>query len=130
MTKFDRVLSDEEMTDVINGGCTEDLFSLAERVEQAVVAKLAAEQEPVAWTSSKIFGHYVTHDTKTASEEWFKESLDVPLYAHPCVSPTSDKADAERMRNALNKIAAMNSMSYHSLETAKITAKAAMEPRK
>lgn len=65
-------------------------YELADCVEQAVLARLA-EQEPVAWTSSKIFGHYVTHDTKATAAEWFKESLDVPLYAHPCVSPTSEK---------------------------------------
>lgn len=37
------------------------------------------------------------------------------------------RKDAARMRNALNKIAAMDSMSYHSLESAKITASAALE---
>lgn len=37
------------------------------------------------------------------------------------------RKDAARMRNALNKIAAMDSMSYHSLESAKITARAALE---
>lgn len=37
------------------------------------------------------------------------------------------REDAGRMRNALNKIAAMDSMSYHSLESAKITASAALE---
>ena len=85
MTKFDRVLSDEEMTVTINDGCTADLFSLAERVEQAVL-----------------------------------QSPEIQAL----------REDAGRMRNALNKIAAMNSMSYHSLETAKIAAKAAMEPRR
>ena len=36
------------------------------------------------------------------------------------------REDAERMRNALNKIAAMDIMSYHSLESAKIVAIGAM----
>lgn len=37
------------------------------------------------------------------------------------------RKDAERMRNALNKIAAMDSMSYHSLESAKIVATGGLE---
>ena len=37
------------------------------------------------------------------------------------------KRDAERMRAALQRIAAMDSMSYHSLDSAKITANAALE---
>lgn len=37
------------------------------------------------------------------------------------------RKDAERMRAALKRISAMDSMSYHSLDSAKTTAKAAME---
>ena len=37
------------------------------------------------------------------------------------------KRDKERMRAALKRISAMDSMSYHTLDSAKITAKAAME---
>lgn len=78
--------------------------------EQAVLEKLA-EQEPVAWTSSKIFGHYATHDTKVSSAEWFKENLDVPLYAHPipCLPNTIDKAacvpeSAELLKQAVESL--------------------------
>lgn len=112
MNKFERVLSDEEVHNLfalnndvfcadsegdfytregINLVDTVYLFEIGRNIEQAVLAKLA-EQEPVAWTSSKIFGHYVTHDTKATAAEWFKESLDVPLYAHPmpCVSENGE----------------------------------------
>lgn len=94
--KFDRVLSEQELSRIFEGmgylGGHGTFLDIANEVQQAVLEKLA-EQEPVAWTSSKIFGHYATHDTKATAAEWFKESLDVPLYVHPmpCVSHASDK---------------------------------------
>lgn len=95
MSKFDRILSDSELLDVYRSldNPKRDRDSVIEAMGAAVDAAISklAEQEPVAWTSSKIFGHYVTHDTKATSSEWFKESLDVPLYAHPCISHASDK---------------------------------------
>lgn len=96
MTKFARVLSDEYIDNIVLGSPITIGKSLNRSkdfilmIEQAVLARLA-EQEPVAWTSSKIFGHYATHDTKVSSAEWFKENLDVPLYAHPCVTLVSNK---------------------------------------
>lgn len=87
MTKrFDRVLSEQELIDIFEsmgfGGGHGTFLDIANEVQQAVLEKLP-EQEPVAWTSSKISGHYVTHDAKATAAEWFKENLDVPLYAHP-----------------------------------------------
>ena len=40
------------------------------------------------------------------------------------------KRDMDRMYAALRRISDMNSMSYHSLDSAKITAKAALDQRK
>jgi len=43
---------------------------------------------------------------------------------------TALREDVERMRAALKRISAMDSMSYHTLDSAKITAKAALDQRK
>lgn len=100
MSKFDRVLSDGDI-DSFFTSFQERSFSdwvamgraLAKELEQAVLAKLA-EQTPVAWASSRIVGHYIPHDIKVTAAEWFKDGLDVPLYAHPmpCVSSMQGKA--------------------------------------
>lgn len=106
MNKFKRVLSDEEMAVDINDGCTSDLFSLVERVEQAVLARLA-EQEPVMYART-YYGEIdwdeacvtesndgsLMHATDMRKEDFIRHGYAIiPLYAHPmpCVSPTSDK---------------------------------------
>lgn len=90
MYNFDRVLSDEETAIVINDGCVDDLFSLAERVEQAVVAKLAAEQEPVAWRvypfdyGVGVEGAYAITQQEDLKDVWECKEWEVtPLYEHP-----------------------------------------------
>lgn len=98
MNKFERVLSDAEVDSIVKNTTVLLGQSIARskdfilKIEQAVIAKLA-EQEPVAWASSKIVGHYIPHDTKVTAADWFKGGLDVPLYTHPmpCVSTASDK---------------------------------------
>lgn len=66
--KFERVLSDDEMAVVINNGCAADLFSLAQRVEQAILAKLA-EHADMFWdmNNSETSGESI-HDILISSD--------------------------------------------------------------
>lgn len=102
MSNFDRVLSDDEVDSIVKNTTMLLGQSIARskdfilKVEQAVLAKLAA-QEPVAWRINvKRFCGNFTKDKATAQYLLEKEPANVtPLYAHPmpCVSPASDKTD-------------------------------------
>lgn len=114
MTKFKRVLSDAEVHDLFaldndvfradsDGNFytqdghyfvdTIDLFEISRKLEQAVLAKLVEQQEPTAWVILDSEGvpqdvePFYHGDTLSIASK-FKR----PLYAHPCVSPTSDKS--------------------------------------
>lgn len=100
MSKFDRVLSDEDLARVIydvawpNDEIMRFAMVVAMGVQQAVLAKLA-EQEPSAFYihDNKATDAYYT-DHAPEAQEWAAKGVGVTaLYAHPtpCVSPTSDK---------------------------------------
>lgn len=103
MSKFDRVLSDDEVDDIIKNTTMLLGQSIARskdfilRVEQVVLAKLA-EQEPSApdgfrlvneeeliELSDSILGNYYR------GQDWERGRITNILKAAPCVSPTSDK---------------------------------------
>lgn len=93
--KFDRILSDDWLPLEFQSGNDvpvtsllvnlKTLKSIIQQTEQAVLAKLA-EQEPVATVSQETFSNDGTSDIITSNLP-----IGTPLYAHPCVSPTSDK---------------------------------------
>lgn len=106
MSKFDRVLSDDEVDDIVKNTTMLLGRSIARskdfilKVEQAVLAKLA-EQEPAGYVAKAPFDadyfkygdgiNFYKKESHLLSE--FSKATPIPLYAHPmpCVSPTSDK---------------------------------------
>lgn len=96
------VLTDAEMHALICGYPSTIGLSIARlkdfirQVEKAVVAKLVAEQEPVAWfiDDKRVCGNRIIIDLAIA-KDWLETNPDkvTPLYARPmpCVSPASDK---------------------------------------
>lgn len=87
--KFEKVLSEQELAGIFEvmgyAGGHGTFLDIANEVQQAVIAKLA-EQEPVATVSQETFSNDGTSDIITSNLP-----IGTPLYAHPCVSPTSDK---------------------------------------
>lgn len=98
MNKPESLLTDTEMHALICGNPSTLGLSIARlkdfirQVEKAVVAKLVAEQEPVAWAASAALqqDYYLSYGCSTevfASKEALLNEYDkseaVPLYAHP-----------------------------------------------
>lgn len=97
MNNFKRVLSGEDIEQVITSIGIKPEFSyrqVAVAIEQAVLAKLT-EQDPVAWfTEDHLTDRSATTYDPAVRARWEYKGWPVsPLYAHPCVSPTSHKHD-------------------------------------
>lgn len=84
MSKFDWALSREEKDEIVNSAHDRDgapcLYELADRVEQAALAKLA-EQEPVGYLHANDLCYI---DAKSGTkEELYAYDYTIPLYAAP-----------------------------------------------
>lgn len=104
MSKFDRVLSDDEVDNIVKNTTMLLGRSIARskdfifRVEQTVLEKLS-EQEPAGYVAKVPFDadyfkygdgiNFYKKESHLLSE--FSKATPTPLYAHPCVSPARDK---------------------------------------
>lgn len=102
MSKFERVLSDEYLDEVVANSPFTVGQSITRskdfilRVEQAVLAKLATKQEPVVY----LYAGDLYSDDGDINDHIREHGM--PLYTHPCVAPMSNKADcvSEKAENA------------------------------
>lgn len=92
MSKFESILSDAEIVDIVSGLAWSSADTLgfgkevAEHIQQAVLARLH-EQEPLAW----YVNNDITFDQQTA-DSWKKNLFIVkPLYENPSPSIVRDK---------------------------------------
>lgn len=95
-----------------------------ERYKAMLAAAPEFDQEPVAWI--------INHSDWSSSEPVLKKNIaeryesdqprcTIPLYLHPQKSP-----EVAKLVEALERIKGLDSMAYHSLETAKIVARNAL----